>query len=484
MSFVSLEFLVFITALIGIYYALIPPKWRWCALLAASMAFYLLSDRAAFIYFLSMIVASYLLSRSIYNLKLKGAASSVQKGMLAAAILVTIMPTLVTKDLEYIWTSILNHESHHWIMATGMSFFMLQMIAYYVDIWRGKIEPEKNFFKYALFISFFPQIIQGPIPRYEQLHTSLMKEHRWDARGLVRGAQLVIWGFFLKLMIADKAGIVVDSVFSNYRTYMGGYVLVAGILSGFQVYTDFASCVSIAKGVSEMLGVELADNFNHPFFSISIKDFWRRWHMSLGSWLRDYIYFPLGGSRKGKVRKHINILITFLVSGIWHGAGIKYAVWGIMHGIYQVAGDMSADLQSKIYRILGFEKDSRLEMWGRRAGVFIWLIPNWIIFRADSVKQAAYMMLSVFTVRNPWIFFDDSLFTLGLEWKEWVVLALSIYVLMKVSIMQEKCVVRDRVLEQPLVVRWTLYIAAIVIIWVFGTYGFGFNAKDFIYAAF
>ena len=484
MTFVSLEFIVFITVLLGIYYALIPAKWRWCCLLTASMVFYFLADRVAFIYFICMIAASYMLSRAIYNLKEKGAAQKIQNLLLAASIALTVMPTFVTKDLEYIRTSIFNHQSHKWIIATGMSFFMLQMIAYYVDIWKGKVIPEKNFFKYALFISYFPQILQGPIPRYEQLHPSLMAEHRWDVNSFVKGAQLIVWGFFLKLMIADKAGIVVDTVFGNYHTFMGGYVLVAGILSGFQVYTDFASCVSIAKGVSEMLGVELIDNFNHPFFSISIKDFWRRWHISLGSWLRDYVYFPLGGSRKGKVRKHINILITFLISGIWHGAGIKYAAWGTMHGVYQVAGDMTAGLQKRIYELLGFAGHKRLETFCRRAGVFIWLIPNWIIFRADSVKQAVYMMLSIFTVRNPWIFFDDSLFSLGLEWKEWLVLGLSVYVLAKVSILQEKCVIRDRIMEQPLLVRWTLYIAAITIIWVFGTYGFGFNAKDFIYAAF
>ena len=226
------------------------------------------------------------------------------------SILMTAIPLLAIKESPYLLNIIMHQPMPEWwLVPVGIAFWSMQLIAYSVDIYKDEIEPEKNFLKFLLFVSFFPQIIQGPIPRYAQLSGQLTEGKRFDECKFVKGFMLVLWGFFLKLCIADKAGIIVDTVFNNYPAYCGMYVLVAGVLYSLQLYANFLACTSITQGISGLFGISIISNFNHPYFSASIKDFWRRWHISLSSWLRDYVYIPLGGSRKGRLRKFINLLI-------------------------------------------------------------------------------------------------------------------------------------------------------------------------------
>ena len=337
--------------------------------------------------------------------------------------------------------------------------------------------------KYALFISFFPQIVQGPIPRYEQLGKQLYAGHRFDERGFCSGIQMILWGFFLKMMIADKAAVIVNTVFDHPKAYQGGYVLAAAVMYSIQLYADFLSCVCLAQGCAELFGIRLSDNFRHPYFAESVKDFWGRWHISLSSWLRDYVYIPLGGNRRGKLRKYVNIGLTFLVSGIWHGARNKYIGWGLMHAGYEIGGDLTADMQRRIYRKLHLENTAALR-YIRRAWTCFWVMLAWIIFRAGNLKTGLFMLYNMFAVYNPWIFWNDSLLQLGLGWKDWTVLAVSIAILIKVSILQESGSVRDRIAAWPLPFRWGLYILAVMTIVLCGSYGWGYNASDFIYGGF
>nr|MBQ8253830.1 MBOAT family protein [Lachnospiraceae bacterium] len=230
---------------------------------------------------------------------------------------------------------------------------------------------------------------------------------------------------------------------------------------------------------------EVMSNFERPYFAVSIKDFWRRWHISLSTWLRDYVYIPLGGNRKGKLRKHINLVLTFVVSGIWHGTGLRFVAWGLMHAFYQIAGDVTHGLRERVYESLGVASDS---VWKRRIkqlGTFLLVSLSFVFFRADSLKIGVKMMLHMFTGFNPWILFGDKLFALGLGWKEMLVLVLAIVLLYWVGAMQEKGnAVSDRLMKFPLPIRWSVYILAILFIMVFGTYGYGFNAQDFIYGGF
>lgn len=380
--------------------------------------------------------------------------------------------------------TVLHRNMMSLIVPIGLSFYSLQLIAYLVDIYKGKIKAQTNLFRFYVFSSFFPQIIQGPIPRYEQLEADLEKEHTFDSDEFVKGFMLIIWGFFLKYMIADKAGVFVDNVFDNYNLYSGAYILTAGILYSFQLYADFMSCTTISQGVAELFGIHLPDNFNHPYFSDSIRDFWRRWHMSFSFWLRDYIYIPLGGNRKGILRKYLNVIITFAVSGLWHGGSYKFIAWGLLHAFYQVYETATDKFRNKLYVAFNMPKSSKFRKVFRSVWTFIWVMFGWIIFRADSLMHGLSMIKRIFVSFDPWTFTGDRLMGLGLDWKDWMVLILSLIILLYVSIKQEKMNIRDRILKMRLLVRWAIYITAIVVVMVYGSYGMGFEAKDFIYGGF
>ena len=402
-------------------------------------------------------------------------------GLCAAAI-----PLLVIKESNFVlWMLMHKSVPDWWFVPIGISFYSMQLIAYTVDVYKSKVIAEKNFFKFLLFVSFFPQIIQGPIPRYEQLSHQLVEGHRFDENRFVKGFIQILWGFFLKLCIADKAGIIVDKVFDNFPTYQGMYVLVAGILYSFQLYADFLACTTLAKGVSGLFGIEIIDNFNRPYFSRSIKEFWRRWHMSLSSWLRDYIYIPLGGNRNGKIRKYINLLITFAVSGIWHGGGFKFLFWGLLHGAYQIIGEFTKPFRKKIDYKLHLGEKSRILRVFDTLFTFMLVMLAWIIFRADHLKSGLKMIKTIVTVHNYWIFTNDSLYGLGLSWKEFHMLVFCLIALLLVSYKQEKGLnVAERILKCNIFVRWGIYIGMIIFVLIFGTYGYGFDPQAFIYGGF
>lgn len=405
--------------------------------------------------------------------------------VLAFGILISAAPLIVSKCGEFLFRSVIHRPVVNWIIPVGLSFYSMQVIAYLVDIYRGKSEPQKNIFKYGLFISFFPIVIQGPISRYDQLGEQLFQGHSYDNKRFMGGVQLIIWGFFLKYLIADKASVFVNAVFNNYSAYSGMFIFIAAVLYSIQLYTDFWSCVTMSQGVAELFGIEIIDNFNHPYFSTSIKEFWRRWHISLSSWLRDYVYIPLGGNRKGKLRKNINLVITFAVSGLWHGGSWRYLCWGLMHAGYQIAGDILNGPKNFIFNRISLYEGTRTRKFIETIITSFLVMIAWIIFRAESLKAGLKMIISMFTKWNPWILFDNSLFRLGLSQKEFEVLFLAIILLIIVSALQEKGIkLREWFSKQNTAIRWIIYLCAIWSIWIFGTYGFGFNAADFIYGGF
>lgn len=483
MTFISGGFYLFLVLTVVMYYCL-PMKVRWCLLMFASIGVYVYSCKYhvyQIAIFGFLVISSFFFAQIIS--KVSG-ENRLRKWILGTFIAIDVFPLLFFKEGSLIATAIRHPIDISIIAPLGISFYTLQIIAYLSDVYRNKIVPQKNFGKYVLFVIFFPQIIQGPIPRYEQLSTQLYEGHKFDERQFVKGFMLIVWGFFLKLMIADKAGIIVDQIFSDQQTYIGLYVLVGGILYSIQLYADFLACVSIARGAAELFGIELVNNFNHPYFATSVKDFWRRWHISLSMWLKDYIYIPLGGNRRGKVRKYLNIMVTFAVSGMWHGAGYKYVFWGMVHGVYQIVGEVLQPLKKKTDKILNLREGSRAKTDIQIVITFFLVMCDWIIFRASSLKTGLIMIKSMLTKYNPWIFWDDSLLDLGLDWKECFVLFVALLVLYRIGKLQEKMNIRDAVLRQPLFIRWGIYTVAITIIVLFGTWGMGYNSKAFIYGGF
>lgn len=476
MSYTSFEFYLFLAVTLCFYYTF-PLQMRWIALLAASAAFYMAAYRTGWWIVLATCLFSYGTGLLLQ------ACSRYRKLVFAFAVTIVVLPWFCVKHGNFILGSVFGLQPFSWIVPLGISFYTLQIIAYLADIYKGDSKAEKNPAKYALFIFFFPQIIQGPIPRYNQLFPQLIQGHRFDERNFVKGCQLILWGFFLKLMIACRADIVVCEIFGHPQKYTGCYVLVGGILYSLELYTDFLACVKLSQGCASLFGINLAENFMRPYFACSIKEFWHRWHISLSRWLRDYIYIPLGGSKHGRVAKYRNLFLTFFISGAWHGAGYKFLFWGMLHACYQVAGSLSAPWKARIYKRIQMPHGIQKSL--QQIGVFFWVMCAWILFRAKSLTIGISMLKSMFFVHNPWIFFNDKLLTLGLDWKEWCVLAISTAILFGIERRQEQgASIRNAVLKNPVFIRFTLYLAAFLTIMIFGTYGFGFDPKDFIYGGF
>lgn len=486
MNYTSISFYSFLFVVLLFYY-LIPTRFRWMVLLGGSITFYFVAYKTGWWILLITILTTYgggvciALLRKKYPESLHG----LKKPFFVAVVGLTVLPWLCIKNGDFILGSVLHQPTYSWIVPLGISFYTLQMVSYLADVYMGKVQAQTNPAKYALFILFFPQIIQGPIPRYGQLAEKLYKGQLFNETEFIKGFQLILWGFFLKFMIADKSAIIVDEIFGHPDKYVGCYILVAGVLYSIELYTDFLACTVICRGVAELFGIHLQDNFMRPYKAVSVRDFWRRWHISLSSWLRDYIYIPLGGSKKGKLSRYVNLTITFAVSGIWHGAGYKFLFWGLLHAAYQIIGSLTARIRDRIYDVLKLSDQSGVRKILQRTAVFLCVMIAWIIFRADSLTIGFGMVKSMFVVHNPWIFFNDSLFLLGLSWKEWCILIGSIAIMMHVENRQERGErIRDAILTRPLYQRWIIYIAVILCTMIFGTYGIGFNAQDFIYGGF
>ena len=487
MSYISFSYYVFIILLAVLYYVL-PKKIRWLVLLLGSGCFYylLVDQRRRLLLFAGSILVSYLWGRLLGKQCKEGKASPRKRKLaLLGGILLSCGPLLGFRLADFFPGRVPGGSFLATMMPIGLAFYSMQMIAYLADIYRGEIEPEKHLLKYSLFVSFFPLIIQGPISRFRQLEHQLIEGHSFDWGNIMGGIQLIIWGFFLKFMIADRAAVIVNEVFDHARFYSGIFVLVAAVLYSIQLYTDFLSCVTLSQGAARLFGIEVIDNFNHPYFASSIREFWRRWHMSLSSWLRDYVYIPLGGNRKGKGAKYCNLAVTFAVSGLWHGGGWNYLCWGLLHAVYQITGELTLKFRNACFEKAGLPGSSKIRKFIEVWVTFFLVTMGWILFRAENLGTGLRMIGSMLGTCNPWVLFDDSLFRMGLGQKEWEVLFLSLLVLFLVSYAQERGVKLCAWFErQNLVIRWSIYFGAIWSIWIFGTYGFGFSAQDFIYGGF
>lgn len=478
MIYISCYFYIMVIVLVVAYYIL-PLRSRWIVLLFGSFAVYFVMYKTGWRIILATVLASYLMG---ILLERRGPKKKI---LLFFSILLVALPWWIIKNANYYLNYAHPQNVYRIIVPLGISFYTLQIIGYFIDIYKGKILSQKNPAKFTLFILFFPKIVQGPISRYEELFPQLIEGHKFNEEKIIKGIYLIIWGFFLKLVIADKAAIIINTIFDRYVILGGGYIWIAGVLYSVQLYTDFLACITISQGVAHLFGINLAENFARPYFSVSINEFWKRWHISLSNWLRDYVYIPLGGNKRGNMRRYANILIVFVVSGIWHGPGFKYIFWGLLHAIYQITERLTQPIRNHFYKLLQFNETAWIIKVSQRIITFLFVMVAWIIFRADSLEQGLKMIKSMITVFNPWIFFDGSLLNMGLCWQEWLVLLLAICFLAAVEKMQEnRITICEKILILPFYLRVMICIAAILGIMTFGTYGFGFNSQEFIYGGF
>ena len=352
------------------------------------------------------------------------------------------------------------------------------------DCRKKTVIPEKNPILVYAYLSFFATVSSGPIERAGNLIPQFKNPKKIDYETLKRALLLILWGFLLKLVLANRLDIFVNTVYDDPSAYTGTIVRLATFFYTLQIYSDFAGYSSIALGVGELFGIRICENFSSPYLSKSISEFWRRWHISLSSWLKDYIYIPLGGNRKGRVWKLVNIMIVFLISGIWHGGTLTFVFWGALHGLYQVISNLVAPMKERA-AIRASENNHR-RLFSVLEVICTFLLVNlaWIFFRADSFAKA-FSIIKRCTNISPWAIFDGSMFEAGITRPDMIVVLISIAFMIFADLMNyKKIYVRDIILKQPLLVRWLIYIAAVVFVFICGVWGKGYDASSFIYTGF
>ena len=488
MSYASIEFLLFVLVLVLIYY-IFPKKHRYIVLLIGSLIFYYLFSGKYIIFILLSSVITYFSGKLIekYNDK--------RKLILSLSILLNLSFLLVLKYNNFFGDIFrvvgINIPYKKFILPIGISYYTLETISYLTDIYRKRMKAETNYLKVLLFLVYFPQIVEGPIANYSRLSKTLFNTEKFNYDNFVSSFVLIGWGFIKKLVIADRAGIFVSKVFENNY---GGILLIVGILLyTLQIYADFSGCIDIVSGVSELFGVKLDENFKRPFFSKSIQEFWRRWHITLGTWLKEYIFYPISLSklnmklnlklRKMKSKYISRFIITafplffvWFFNGMWHGASFKYVVYGLYYYVLMMIGILLEPVFKKIISIFKINTEVWSYKFFQAIRTILIVCFGMFLFRVDSFKQMGLMIHSNASA---------SLFSLGLKKADFALLMVGILVMLVVGVMQEFNInIRKELQKQNLLFKWFIYYIIIFSIIIFGIYGKGYDAASFIYGGF
>ena len=498
MFFNSFHFLIFFPVVVLVYY-LIPNRIKYLWLLAASYYFYMCWNVKYVLLLLASTIVTYLSGLLMEKVRNKGLTEDKMtarlKLIVAGSFIVNIGILGYFKYFNF-FIDILNDifnaagisldiAKFDILLPVGISFYTFQALSYTMDVYRGEIYAEKNFFRYALFVSFFPQLVAGPIERSKNLLKQLAVPRPFDYDRAREGFLLMLWGYFLKLVMADRIAIFVDTVYADPAGYTGWYIAIAAMLFAIQIYCDFYGYSTIAMGAAKIIGIDLMENFNAPFLSTTIPELWKGWHISLTTWFRDYLYFPLGGSRKGRLRKCINIMIIFLVSGLWHGAELSFVVWGALNGIYQLVSEYSMPYRIKLSEGLGLHRDSLGHKIVAGFITFLLFVFSVIFFRAPTTGDALAIIGSMLSKNNAWILFDGSLYECGLDNRNFTLMLICIVVLLIADICKKRGIRLSRaILAQDLWCRILIMVFSICFILLFGIWGSGYSAKGFIYFQF
>ena len=440
-------------------------------LLIVSYALYAQTNMAYTLILLGVTLITYLFALLIE----RSDTDKRKKHLIVCGAFLALLPLLVFKYynfiinttqsfLESIHSAPLHFPGLNWAIPLGISFFTFQAVGYLMDVYYQRIKAEHNLWDYMLFVSFFPQIMSGPISKAKDLLPQIKTCRKFDATMATQGLKWFVWGLFLKVMMADRLGMYVDKVLDNYMFNSGTSCLLAVVYYSFQIYGDFAGYSFMAMGVGKLMGFNLINNFQRPYLSTSITDFWRRWHISLSTWLKDYVYIPLGGSRCSKGRNYWNIFVTFLVSGIWHGANWTFIFWGILHGVFQV-----------IEKMLGWQKcttSSKLIRFSRILLTFVLVSIAWIFFRQPTIGDAFGVIERILTEHGA-LFKPSN--------KDVVFSLLSIGIVVCTDLMREFQTKKFyRLVQAPIIVRWCMYYALLLLILLSGV----FDSSQFIYVSF
>ena len=433
MTFNSWEFLLFYPVVALLYFVL-PKRAKWIMLLIASYFFYMCYQAELVFLILGTTFISWMASNIIEKTEKK----SVRKLWLTVTLVVCLGVLFFYKYFNFLSGSVTgliaffggtpDPVTLNLILPVGVSFYTFQTLSYVIDVYRGDIKTERNFFFYALFVSFFPQLVAGPIERPGNLIPQLEEPKKWNNENAIKGAKHMIVGFVKKVAVADILSLYVNSIFNDVEKATGLGVIIATVLFAVQIYCDFSGYTDLAIGCARIMGIKLMKNFDHPYTATTLKGFWARWHISLSTWFKDYLYFPLGGSRCAKWRHLMNLMIVFLVSGLWHGAAWTYVIWGAIHGLYQIIGQLTIKPRNKLIAAIGLKETSPIVVWGRRVGVFALVCFSWLFFRANSMADAIALIRALFTGWGT--SFSQSLNLMGLDLTAILTCILSIAILL------------------------------------------------------
>lgn len=504
MSFISAGFFLII-ALTACFYYVIPKRFQWRLLLLVSFAFYATYGIRYMGYILFTVFTSYCITRlmAVQEDKL------VRRRWLIFGLVSNFGILIFMKYLNFTVANLTSLFAlfdktfpvgrFSLVMPLGISFYTFQTMSYVIDVYQKKYEPEKNIFRLALFTAYLPQLLQGPIGRYDRLAPQFFTPHTFDLKNVEYGTQRIAWGLAKKLILADRAYVASKTVFSDLNTYTGAYVIVALLTFSIYEYCDFSGGIDVVIGVSEIFGIKLDENFRQPYFSRSIGEFWRRWHITLGTWMKDYVFYPFSISKRmlafGKKAKKwfgkktgkilpiclANLLIFFLV-GVWHGAAWKFIIYGLYNGLIIAAGNLLKPFYAKMAEKCHINTASRGWRVVQMIRTFILVNIGWLFDACATAGTAFQAMRAVFINFRLNILMDGSLYKLGLVKRDWQILLVAVVILFIASVMKEKEIsLRDFVAQRPLVVRWLLYFVL-----VFATAPFGYvgSTTEFMYAQF
>jgi D-alanyl-lipoteichoic acid acyltransferase DltB (MBOAT superfamily) len=454
----------------------IPRKYRYIWLLVTSLAFYISIDIKSSLVMAISILTTYGAGILLDKRKEKSGI------IFTLTICLNIGMLLVFKYLGLITSLIPGVKSVSILAPLGISFYLLKAVGYLIDVKRGDIKAEENFLKYALFVSFFPQVVSGPIERAKNMLPQFTYPLTVDFYRLKFGFLEMLWGYFMKLVVADRLAIYVSSVYEGKAS--GTLAFIGTVFYTFEVYCDFCGYSHIAIGAARILGIDVMKNFDTPFLARTVSEFWRRWHISLSSWFKDYLYIPLGGNRKGTFRKYLNILIVFAASGLWHGANVTFIFWGLLNGAYQVLGAVLKPVRDLLVKILRIDRNSFSHAAVKTVVTFLLFSYSMIFFRAESIGKGMDVLISSLSF-EPWVFTNGDFLRLGLDGPNMFVTLMGLALIILVDIANYKgVVIKDSILKCEWWIRWLIMLGAILVIAVCGVWGPGYDATSFIYQQF
>ena len=531
MAFVSFPFIMLV-AITAVIYFVVPKRYQWCVLLIASYVYFWINSEWLVGWLLLSTLITFFTGKaiSVINKKAKAylaacaetlsakerkeyknQAKKKTKWILLTGVILVLGILICMKYFNFFAGNAnlllakigIQIPTMRFLLPLGISFYTLQAVAYMTDVYRGKYDADTHVGKFMLFMSYFPQIVQGPIARYNQLANQFYEEHSFDYKRVMYGVQLILWGWMKKMIIADRIAIPVNEIFNHYTQYHGLMIFLGAAFYGLQVYADFSGGMDIARGVSQIFGIELELNFKQPYFSRSVEEFWRRWHITLGSWMRDYVFYPLSLSKYfGKLSKQsrkifgnfvgkrlpafLAMFIVYFLVGFWHGANWTYIVYGIWNGIFIVLGILLEEVYNKARTKCGIEEESFTWKLFQMLRTFSVISLGRLFSNAGSLNASLHMFR---LMTQKWYdlsaLVDGTLARLGLDTANWIILAIFVLIMLLVDNQHEKGVqIREKIASQNIVFRWAIYYGAILALLIFGLYGPGYDSAGFIYEQF